>query len=307
MAELTLFAAYDRVKGPAGWQKAAAPPGKAATVRPFFMGNWKDVAPSIPATQRFFVSLRQALQDLPFEPRVAMAPPFTSLLAAAEILKRPLYRSVVLGAQDVHWSEAGKRFTGDIPASALRNLGVKFCIVGHSERREHHGETDQDVNRKGAALLAEEIQPVVCVGEDFKPQNAESPSDADVSRAWGFIGEQMERSYLEGRTRDQIEKSLVAYEPRWAIGTGLSARAEYADLICGLIRERIGAAQGEEVAARSVVLYGGSVNVKNVAALLAFPSIDGSLVGGASLNPVEFANLVRLGAGYQPYSPPYGG
>lgn len=275
------------------------------------MGNWKDVAPSIPATQRFFIDLNQALADLKrgeeqeIEPQVVIAPPFTSLLPAAEILKRPHYRGILLGAQDVHWTEPGKHFTGDIPAGALRNLGVKFCIIGHSERREYHGETNEEVNRKGRTLLDEGISPVVCVGETFKPQNPENPLDSDIETAWRFIEEQFAQSFLYRRSQQDVENSLVAYEPCWAIGTGLSAQPAYAEAICEHIRNRIEQGCGQNVAARVLILYGGSVNPKNITSFMVGPDIDGPLVGGASLDPTEFANIIRLGSGCISYRPPH--
>lgn len=317
-------AVYERVKVRSSWAKRPFEPGiirprldepglrePQPPIRALFMANWKDIDKDPSGILNYVTHLNMALAQLKrgteavIESDVVVAPIFTSLQTLSVILNRPVYKSVQLGSQDVHWTEEKKRFTGDVPASSLALLRVKMCIVGHSERREHHNETDADVNRKAQALLEAGISPVICVGESFKPEKPQSPSDQDVRRACEFIGEQLFRSLIEGRSPAQLGGCVVAYEPVWAIGSSISASPEYAEMICFLIRAAVEGAAGIDIAAKFRIQYGGSVKPDNIASFMLQQNIDGALVGGASLDPISFANIVRRGIGYESYYPPY--
>ena len=188
-----------------------------------------------------------------------------------------------LGAQNVHWEESGA-FTGEVSCSMLAEMGASHCIVGHSERREHFGETDEMVNLKAKALLGARMTPIVCVGESLALRDDGSYLD--------FICNQV-RAALAGLTPQQVAHCVLAYEPIWAIGTGRTATPEQAQEVCSSIRACIAQDFGQESAEAVRVLYGGSVNTANVEGLMAQPDIDGGLVGGASLDADAFRDLVK--------------
>ena len=188
-----------------------------------------------------------------------------------------------LGAQNMHW-EAKGAFTGELSASMLLAVGAEMVILGHSERRQYFGETDETVNRKVRVALQNGLTPILCVGEskDQRLNNYTNP----------FVAYQTLIA-LTGLTADQVKGVVIAYEPVWAIGTGLVATDEQANETIGVIRETICGAYGDSVADSTRILYGGSMNAKNAAGLLAQPEIDGGLIGGASLVAVDFATIVR--------------
>ncbi|MBX6377113.1 MAG: triose-phosphate isomerase [Clostridia bacterium] len=200
---------------------------------------------------------------------VAVFPPFTALRDVAEVLAG---RSVTMGAQDVAWEQEGA-FTGEVSPPMLRDVGCTYAIVGHSERRRWCGEDDEVVARKAAACLAGGLTPVICVGEDER-QRARGETAAVLRRQVGAVA-------AAGAARDAI----FAYEPVWAIGTGLAATAADAAAAAALVREVVGAGVP--------VLYGGSVSPENASAFAAESGITGVLVGGASLDPAAFADIVR--------------
>jgi len=213
---------------------------------------------------------------------VLVCPPFTALAPAADILGGT---SVALGAQDCFWERRGA-YTGEISPVMLKEIGCDYCIVGHSERRQYFGETDDAVRRKALALQAEGLVPIVCVGE--------TKEQRESGRAFEIIDKQLRECF---NTSVDPRAVVVAYEPVWAIGTGLTATSEQAQEVHGLIRRRLGELFG--AAGQGVrILYGGSVTPDNVAGLMAEPDIDGALVGGASLKADSFAAIVnyrRLG------------
>ena len=188
---------------------------------------------------------------------------------------------VKVGAQDVSSHDKGA-YTGEVSAAMLADLGVDYCIIGHSERRAYHAESDELVNAKLKALLGAGITPIMCCGESLEQR------DAGVTLS--FVESQI-KGGLAGISAEEMKKVVVAYEPIWAIGTGRTATAEQAQEVCGYIRQVLAGLYGEELAKGVQILYGGSMNGKNAAELLAQPDIDGGLIGGASLKP-EFADII---------------
>ena len=190
--------------------------------------------------------------------------------------------NIAVGAQNVHFKESGA-YTGELAANMLTEAGVKYVIIGHSERRQYFGETDETVNLRTKAALAGGLLPIVCVGESLT-EREQGIMDDTVRR-------QTKIAFL-GIDADDAKKVVIAYEPVWAIGTGKTATADQADEVCGIIRETIKGLYGAEVADAIRIQYGGSMNAGNAAELLAKPNIDGGLIGGASLTPDDFAVIV---------------
>ena len=189
---------------------------------------------------------------------------------------------VAAGGQDVSKNEKGA-YTGEIAANMLADLGVKYCIVGHSERREYHKESDMLVNAKARALLDNGISPIICVGESLEQR--------EMELTMAHINYQV-RAALHGVDASELRRCVIAYEPIWAIGTGKTATAEQAEEVCREIRSIIREIYGARPARSVSILYGGSMNAKNAAELLAMPDIDGGLIGGASLKPADFATII---------------
>ncbi len=239
------------------------------------IGNWKMHHTHLDAIQVIQkLSYRLDLADYE-RVDVGVAPPFTALRSAQTVIEADRL-PILLGAQDAHFAESGA-FTGEISASMLAKLSVRFVIVGHSERREHFGEDDALVNKKVKAVLAAGMTPVVCVGETLEIRERDETSTWVAGQVTGAI-----------RGIEDATNLVFAYEPIWAIGTGRTpSTADAADVI-DVIRETLGP-QGSHVR----MLYGGSVNAGNVADFMAKNTIDGALVGGASLDPDSFASIVR--------------
>lgn len=244
-------------------------------------GNWKMnmVASAIPD---WMDSLKDELCPGEGE-EVVLCVPFPlipAMIGAAE------GSAVRTGAQDVSAHDIGA-FTGEVNASMLHNLGVGYCIIGHSERRAYHAESDELVNTKQKQLLSQGITPILCVGESLEQRDAGETLD--------FVAGQV-RSALAGITAEQMKGVVIAYEPIWAIGTGRTATAEQAQEVCAHIRSVLGDMYGADISRGVSVLYGGSMNAKNAAELLSQPDIDGGLIGGASLKWADFAAIVKAGA-----------
>jgi triosephosphate isomerase len=210
---------------------------------------------------------------------VAVCPPFISLSAVAEVLKGS---NIKLGAQDVHWEEKGA-FTGKVSTSMLKSVGVECVILGHSEQREMFGETNETVNKKVKAVLAADLLPIICVGEKLDERE-------------GGKMEAVVRSHIEGAYADLSEedalKTVIAYEPVWAIGTGVTASPEQADEAHAFIRSVIKGLYNENVAQSLQIQYGGSMNAGNAKELLGKENVDGGLIGGASLKAELFKGVV---------------
>ncbi|MGQ0743518.1 MAG: triose-phosphate isomerase [Acidimicrobiales bacterium] len=249
--------------------------------KPLISGNWKmhhNHLEAIAVVQK--LSFRLEADDYEHVD-VSVHPPFTDLRSIQTLIDADRI-PIALGAQNCHWELKGA-FTGEISPTMLAKLNVRYVIVGHSERRELFGETDEAVRRKLEAVFAHEMTPIVCVGETLSEREA----GATESKVTGQV-----TAALSGLDGAQVEAMVVAYEPIWAIGTGRTATPEDAQTTCSLIRQVAGSLAGEAVASRLRIQYGGSVKASNTAELMAQPDIDGALVGGASLDPDEFARIV---------------
>ena len=251
--------------------------------RPLMAGNWKmnnNHLEAIGLTQKLaFTLTEQQLTDV----EVVVLPPFTAIRSVQTLVDGDKLL-IGYGAQDLSVHPAGA-YTGEISGPMLAKLGCSYVVVGHSERRQYHHEDDALVNAKAKAALANSMTPIVCVGEGLPVREAGEHVPYTLAQLDGA---------LDGFKSDDVEKIVIAYEPVWAIGTGRTATPEDAQEVIGAIRNRV-ADQHGNTADRVRVLYGGSVKSNNVAAIMEQPDIDGALVGGASLDPVEFARICRLG------------
>ena len=213
---------------------------------------------------------------------VVVCPPFTALAAVADALRGS---SIGWGGQDLFW-EASGAFTGEVSTPMLVDLGCRYVIIGHSERRQHFGETDESVHRKLLAALRQPLTPIVCVGETL--------SQRDAGQTFDVVGRQLDGA-LSGLSADQLRAIVLAYEPVWAIGTGRTAAPAQAQEVHAMIRARLRAGWG--AAAEGVrIQYGGSVTPANALELMQQPDVDGALVGGASLKADSFAAIVHAAA-----------
>ena len=246
--------------------------------KPIIVGNWK-MHKTISETRTTLSALRAAVQDVD-SVEIGVAPPFTSLAAAAEVLRDS---NIVLAAQNMHYRDTGA-FTGEVSPPMLLDAGVTHAILGHSERREIFGETDEPIAMKVKAALSHRIVPILCVGET----QAQREADETVSVVTG----QLSGALRELRGTD-LDTLVVAYEPIWAIGTGLTAAPGQAQQVHEIIRDFIGDLLGSGVAEQLRIQYGGSVKPDNAAELLTQPDIDGALVGGASLDAESLAGIVH--------------
>ena len=190
---------------------------------------------------------------------------------------------VAAGGQDVSKYEKGA-YTGEVSAAQLADIGAKYCIVGHSERRQYHGEDDMLINAKVKALLEKGIIPIICVGESLEQR--------EMDLTMEYVAYQV-KAALRGVDASQLRRCIIAYEPIWAIGTGKTATAEQAEEVCQGIRAVVRSIYGARPARAVSILYGGSMNAKNAFELLAQPDIDGGLIGGASLKPADFSEIVK--------------
>lgn len=245
---------------------------------PFIAGNWKMYKTTAEA-KAFAEEFKKLYQ--PSDVRVAILAPFTQLAMLAEELKGT---GIGLGAQNVHYEREGA-FTGEISVPMLREIGVEYCIVGHSERRQYFNESDETVNRKAKALLEAGITPVICVGENLY-QREHNYQDK-------LVAEQVANA-MEGIPAEDAAKVVIAYEPIWAIGTGRTATPIQANHMCKVIRDELEEIYDEETANKVVIQYGGSVKPENASEILNMEEIDGALVGGASLEPLKFIEIVNF-------------
>jgi triosephosphate isomerase len=253
--------------------------------KPLMAGNWKmnlNHLEAIAVAQKLVYSLDDKDYDAV---DVAIIPPFTDIRSIQTLIDGDRLR-LTYGAQDLS-PEASGAFTGDIAGSMLHKLGCTYVLIGHSERRAIHGESDALINRKIKAALANEIIPIFCVGEEL----AIRESGAHVSHVIRQV-----RAGLEGFTKPELKRIVIAYEPVWAIGTGKVATPEDAQEVCAAIREEIENIGSAEIASNMRILYGGSVKSSNVAEIMKKSDVDGALIGGASLDPEELAKIVKFHA-----------
>jgi triosephosphate isomerase (TIM) len=254
--------------------------------KPLIAGNWKmnlNHLEGIALVQKLAFALPEKYYD---KVEVAVLPPFTHIRSIQTMIDGD-HLLMVHGAQDISPHDSGA-YTGDVSGMMLAKLGCSYVVVGHSERREIHGEDDALVNRKVRAAIKHGIAPILCVGEGL-----------DVREAGEHV-EHTTRQLVAALAKvpaEHAESVVVAYEPVWAIGTGRVASAADAQEVCGAIRESLASMYGDETAAGIRVLYGGSVKAKNIGEIVAEPDVDGALVGGASLDPDEFAQICAISAG----------
>ena len=244
--------------------------------KPIIAGNWK-----MNNTAAQGVELVNALKPLVKDAQcdVVVCVPFTDIPAVSEAVKGS---NVHLGAQNVHFAEKGA-YTGEISAAMLKEFGVEYVIIGHSERRQYFGETDETVNKRMHAALAAGLIPIVCVGESLEErESGKTESVLDVQIREGLKG------------LDDVSKIVIAYEPVWAIGTGRTATAEQANETIGFIRKTLAETFCPKCAEKVRIQYGGSMNAKNCKELMAMPEIDGGLIGGASLKAEDFSIIVNF-------------
>ncbi len=249
--------------------------------RPIIAANWKMHKTHLEA-MHFVEGIRNRLAPEDYERvEVVICPPATAIRTVQTTIDGAEL-PVGLGAQNMHWATHGA-YTGEISPTMLAKLGVTYVIIGHSERRELFGESDGWVNRKVKAAFDHDLVPIMCVGETLEEREAGS-TEAKVTN--------QVRAGLAGVSADNVARIVIAYEPIWAIGTGRNAYPDDAQATIALIRSTVASVAGE--AAEAVrIQYGGSVKAANIAGFMAQPEIDGALVGGASLDPEEFARIVR--------------
>lgn len=246
--------------------------------KPIIAGNWK-MHKTIAEAVTLASEIREAVTDIDTV-EVVLCPAFTALAAVEDMITDT---KIELGAQNMHWEEQGA-FTGEVSPLMLKGW-CEYVILGHSERREYFGETDEGVNKKAKAALAHHINPIICVGENLD-QNEAGETDA-------FVGGQV-RAAFAGISAEEAQRIVVAYEPIWAIGTGKTAEPADANRIIGVsIRGALADMYGEDTAQKIRIQYGGSVKPDNVESFMAQPDIDGALVGGASLKTDSFVALVK--------------
>ena len=250
--------------------------------RPLISGNWKMHHNHFEAIQTVQKLSYLLGHDDYAAVDVSVHPPFTDLRSIQTVLESDDI-PIALGAQHCHWEVSGA-FTGEISPAFLAKLNVRYVIVGHSERRELFGETDDMVNRKVRSIVAHEMTPILCVGETLSEREAGATEDKVLTQV---------TAGLAGLTKDAVATAVIAYEPIWAIGTGRTATAADAQEICAAIRRRVAQGSGAEAAAAVRIQYGGSVKSANIAEFMAEPDIDGALVGGASLDPDDFSRIVK--------------
>ena len=248
---------------------------------PIIAGNWK-----LNNTVSEAVSLTTALKPLVNGCRgveIIVAPPFTALAGVSDAI---IESNIRLAAQDVYWEDSGA-FTGEVSAPMLKDVGCDYVIIGHSERRQYFGETNESVNRKVKAALAHELKPIICVGEQLEEREAGETEAVIESHVTGGIA---------GLSATDLLSCVIAYEPVWAIGTGETATPDQAQAVHDFIRGLLTTAHSVEVASQICIQYGGSVKPENASELMGQPDVDGALVGGASLEAESFAQIVEKAA-----------
>ena len=241
-------------------------------------GNWK-MNKTVSEMKAYAEEIR------PLMPRgkwceVVLCVPFVNIPSAVRLFKDC---HISIGAQNCHYEDHGA-YTGEVTAEMLKEVGVKYVIIGHSERRQYYNETDLTVNKKVLAALNAGLQPIVCVGESLDQREAGTTMD--------LIAYQV-KAALAGVPAEKMRRVVIAYEPLWAIGTGRTATAEQADEVCESIRAVVRKLYGARIARAVTIQYGGSMNAKNAQELLAQPDVDGGLIGGAALKPADFVEIIN--------------
>ena len=242
--------------------------------KPIIVGNWK-MNKTIAETKAFVEAVDAKVSD---SADWGIATPYLALQAAKEGTKK-----LLVAAENCHFKDSGA-YTGEVSVEMLKEIGVEWVILGHSERRQYFGETDETVNLQAKKALEKGLIPIVCCGESLEQR------EAGITMDW--IAIQIKKAFA-GISADDAKKVVVAYEPIWAIGTGKTATDDQAEEVCGGIRELLENLYDAETAKAITIQYGGSMNPKNCAGLLAKPNIDGGLIGGASLKSADFAVITK--------------
>ncbi|MDD3831094.1 MAG: triose-phosphate isomerase [Clostridia bacterium] len=240
-------------------------------------GNWK-MNKTVAMTEQFFNQLLPCVEGTKND--IILCVPYTDLVVALSLASNS---RIYVGAQNCHYKESGA-YTGEIAPQMLAELGVQYTIVGHSERRAYYGETDQTVNLKIKALLGYNIKPIVCIGESLQQR--------ENGQTEQHLAEQIKLGFTD-ISAEQLPNIIVAYEPIWAIGTGVTATVEQAEQTIKYCRDVLTHMYGASVAQQLYILYGGSMNEKNAQSLLSMPNIDGGLIGGASLVADKFVQIIN--------------
>lgn len=247
--------------------------------KPLIAGNWK----MYKTVSEAMNTAQSIVAALPAQPSVdiMIAPSFTAVYAVSQIIKES---AVSLGAQNLHWETEGA-YTGEVSPTMLVSSGCEYVIIGHSERRQYFGETNETINRKISAAIQHNLIPVFCLGE--------TDEEREANRTFSVLDKQMEKG-LEGFSSDGIQSLVVAYEPIWAIGTGKTATKQQAQEVHEYLRQWIEKRYGNNLAKNIRILYGGSVKPDNIKGLMEMPDVDGALVGGASLKADVFSQIVNF-------------
>ena len=244
--------------------------------RAIIAGNWK-MNKTRPEAKELIEAMKPLVKDAGCE--VVICVPYTNLETAVELTKGT---NIKVGAENCHFAKSGA-YTGEISADMLTEIGVEYVVLGHSERRQYFGETDETVNKRTKAALEAGLKPIVCVGELLWERECGITEEV--------IARQIKLDFF-GVTADELKNCVIAYEPVWAIGTGKTATADQAEEVCGFIRDVLSKLYGKDVADTITIQYGGSMNAGNAAELLSKENVDGGLIGGASLKANDFATIV---------------
>lgn len=247
--------------------------------KPVIAGNWK-MNNTIAAGTELVKELAALVKDNT-KVDIVVCPTATALAAVTAAAKGT---NIHVGAQNVHWEKSGA-FTGELSTEMLTEIGVEYVVLGHSERREYFGETDEGVNKRSIAALAAGLVPIICCGETLEIREAGTTNT--------FVKGQIEAA-LNDMSAADVEKVIIAYEPIWAIGTGKTATFEQAEEVCSVIRETIAAKYDQDTADKVRIQYGGSVKPTTIDGLMEKPNVDGALVGGASLKAADFARIANF-------------
>lgn len=245
---------------------------------PFIAGNWK-MNKTIREAVELANTLKENLKDVAGR-EIVICPPYTALIAVAEVIRDS---NIKLGAQDVHWEDKGA-YTGEVSPLMLLDVGCKYVIIGHSERRQHLKESDEMINKKIISALRNGLNPILCIGETLEEREA--------GKTFEVVKNQLERD-VDNIDISQIPKIIIAYEPVWAIGTGKTATPQQAEEVHSFLRKLISERFSSLIADETRIIYGGSITPENFSGIMAMKNVDGGLVGGASLNAISFVNIVR--------------
>ena len=246
--------------------------------KPFIAGNWK-MHKTIPEAVEMVKALKEESPQLT-DAELVVIPPYTMLSEVKKVIEGS---TVQLGAQNIFWEEKGA-FTGEVSPPMLKDAGCQYVTIGHSERRQYFGETNETVNKKIKAALAHKLTPIMCIGESLEEREKGNTMDKVETQI---------NSGLEGLGKDEIRRIVIAYEPIWAIGTGVTATPSQAEEVHSFIREKLTEKYGNEIASYAIILYGGSVKPANTYSILKENNINGALVGGASLEADSFIQITK--------------